>query len=134
MWLELLPSIKARRRPVCTLAVCCCRWRKLLKSFYNEKKQQFDISKVPDIYDSAKYDAIHNSHLQLGPLKVGADTAALGGTGGNTPVRWALLMAPHLAADHNARSSFRSALVSGLARMCTIHCHVQCQACFRWCT
>lgn len=48
----------------------CCRWRKLLKSFYNEKKQQFDISKVPDIYDSAKYDAIHNSHLDLTPLKV----------------------------------------------------------------
>jgi hypothetical protein len=46
------------------------RWRKLLKSFFNEKKQQFDISKVPDIYDSAKYDAIHNSHLQLTSLKV----------------------------------------------------------------
>eukprot|EP00879_Flechtneria_rotunda_P009465 GHRR01009908.1.p1 GENE.GHRR01009908.1~~GHRR01009908.1.p1 ORF type:complete len:896 (+),score=398.55 GHRR01009908.1:452-3139(+) len=45
------------------------RWRKLLKSFYNEKKQQFDISKVPDIYDSAKYDAIHNSHLQLSTLE-----------------------------------------------------------------
>jgi hypothetical protein len=39
--------------------------RKLLKAFYNEKKQQFDISKVPDIYDSAKYDAIHNSELGL---------------------------------------------------------------------
>ena len=23
------------------------RWRKLLKAFYNEKKRQFDISKVP---------------------------------------------------------------------------------------
>jgi hypothetical protein len=57
------------------LAVLPCvllllRWRKLLKSFFNEKKQQFDISKVPDIYDSAKYDAIHNSHLQLTSLKV----------------------------------------------------------------
>ncbi|CAK0787238.1 hypothetical protein CVIRNUC_010454 [Coccomyxa viridis] len=41
------------------------RWRKLLKAFHNEKKQQFDISKVPDIYDSAKYDAIHNSELGL---------------------------------------------------------------------
>ncbi len=51
---------------------CCLpfRWRKLLKSFYSEKKQQFDISKVPDIYDSAKYDAIHNSHLQLSSLGV----------------------------------------------------------------
>ncbi len=41
------------------------RRRKLLKAFYNDKKQQFDISKVPDIYDSAKYDAIHNSELGL---------------------------------------------------------------------
>ncbi|KAK9799737.1 hypothetical protein WJX73_006464 [Symbiochloris irregularis] len=41
------------------------RWRKLLKAFYSEKKKQFDISKVPDIYDSAKYDAIHNSELDL---------------------------------------------------------------------
>ncbi|KAK9823756.1 hypothetical protein WJX72_005206 [[Myrmecia] bisecta] len=41
------------------------RWRKLLKAFYNEKKKQYDISKVPDIYDSAKYDAIHNSELGL---------------------------------------------------------------------
>jgi hypothetical protein len=39
------------------------RWRKLLKAFFNEKKYEFDISKVPDIYDSAKYDAIHNAHL-----------------------------------------------------------------------
>jgi hypothetical protein len=26
---------------------------------------------VPDIYDSAKYDAIHNGHLALAPLNVG---------------------------------------------------------------
>lgn len=39
------------------------RWRKLSKAFYNEKKNTFDISKVPDIYDSAKYDAIHNAHI-----------------------------------------------------------------------
>jgi inositol-hexakisphosphate/diphosphoinositol-pentakisphosphate 1-kinase len=39
------------------------RWRKLAKAFYSDKKGRFDISKVPDIYDAAKYDAIHNSHL-----------------------------------------------------------------------
>lgn len=41
------------------------RWRKLLRSFYNKKDDTFDISKVPDIYDSAKYDCIHNKHLDL---------------------------------------------------------------------
>jgi hypothetical protein len=41
------------------------RWRKLAKAFYSDKKSEFDISKVPDIYDAAKYDSIHNAHLQL---------------------------------------------------------------------
>eukprot|EP00775_Hariotina_reticulata_P002529 gene2529-2831_t len=40
------------------------RWQKLAKTFF--KKGRFDISKVPDIYDSAKYDALHNAHLGLG--------------------------------------------------------------------
>lgn len=29
------------------------------------KKGQFDISKIPDIYDAIKYDLLHNHHLQL---------------------------------------------------------------------
>eukprot|EP00803_Ostreobium_quekettii_P004618 evm.model.scf_439.9 EVM.evm.TU.scf_439.9 scf_439:61654-74618(+) len=41
------------------------RWRKLSRSFYNRTRDSFDISKVPDIYDSVKYDAIHNQHLDL---------------------------------------------------------------------
>lgn len=41
------------------------------QGFYNEKKGKFDISKIPDIYDSAKYDAIHNRHL------VGAETSCI---------------------------------------------------------
>lgn len=46
------------------------RWNKLAKSFYNEKKNCFDISKVPDIYDSAKYDALHNQHLLQPDVRV----------------------------------------------------------------
>ncbi|CAD7697573.1 unnamed protein product [Ostreobium quekettii] len=41
------------------------RWRKLSRSFYKRTRDTFDISKVPDIYDSVKYDAIHNQHLDL---------------------------------------------------------------------
>lgn len=52
------------------------RWHKLLKSFYSEKKDRFDISKVPDIYDSAKYDAIHNAHLGLEVLEVRGTAAS----------------------------------------------------------
>lgn len=44
------------------------RWRKLAKAFWNEKKG-YDISKVPDIYDAAKYDSIHNVHLGLTGLE-----------------------------------------------------------------
>ena len=46
------------------------RWRKLLHSFYSKKDATFDISKIPDIYDSAKYDCIHNKHLGLDYTKV----------------------------------------------------------------
>lgn len=45
------------------------RWRKLTKAFFSEKKGYFDISKIPDIYDAAKYDSIHNAHLGLNCLE-----------------------------------------------------------------
>ena len=32
------------------------RWRKLLHTFFEEKKDQFNITKLPDIYDAAKYE------------------------------------------------------------------------------
>ena len=48
-----------------TVVCVACSRRKLHKAFYDERKGQFDISKVPDIYDSAKYDAIHNAELGL---------------------------------------------------------------------
>lgn len=41
------------------------RWEKLEKDFYNKKKDYFDVSKIPDIYDQLKYDVYHNSHLNL---------------------------------------------------------------------
>ena len=44
------------------------RWRKLDRAFWSEKKG-FDISKVPDIYDAAKYDSVHNAGLQLEGLE-----------------------------------------------------------------
>jgi hypothetical protein len=45
------------------------RWKKLEQDIYHPRKGRFDISKVPDVYDSAKYDAIHNSHLELEGLE-----------------------------------------------------------------
>ena len=39
------------------------RYVKLYKDFYDNKKQKFDISKIPDIYDNIKYDLIHNKQI-----------------------------------------------------------------------
>lgn len=40
------------------------RWSKLEKDF-KTKKGQYDISKIPDIYDCIKYDLQHNHHQSL---------------------------------------------------------------------
>uniref|UniRef100_A0A7S3PGV9 Inositol hexakisphosphate and diphosphoinositol-pentakisphosphate kinase n=2 Tax=Aplanochytrium stocchinoi TaxID=215587 RepID=A0A7S3PGV9_9STRA len=39
------------------------RWKKLHKDFYHKKKDAFDLSKIPDIYDCAKYDFLHSPGL-----------------------------------------------------------------------
>jgi inositol hexakisphosphate/diphosphoinositol-pentakisphosphate kinase len=36
---------------------------------YVAKKEKYNVSKIPDIYDAAKYDALHNSHMQLTSLE-----------------------------------------------------------------
>ncbi len=64
---DCVPLLVQEGQPCCNekLLLMFDRWRKLLKGFFDSKKKVFDISKVPDIYDSAKYDAIHNSELGL---------------------------------------------------------------------
>jgi inositol hexakisphosphate/diphosphoinositol-pentakisphosphate kinase len=44
------------------------RWRKLERGLYNTRKQVFDISKIPDIFDAVKYDALHSRHWGLSGL------------------------------------------------------------------
>ncbi|KAF5725328.1 inositol hexakisphosphate [Tripterygium wilfordii] len=44
------------------------RWRKLERDLYNERKDRFDITQIPDVYDSCKYDLLHNAHLNLEDL------------------------------------------------------------------
>ncbi|ETV93146.1 hypothetical protein H310_12755 [Aphanomyces invadans] len=36
------------------------RWDKLHRDFYSAKSQEYDLSKLPDIYDCIKYDMLHN--------------------------------------------------------------------------
>ncbi|XP_075638887.1 inositol hexakisphosphate and diphosphoinositol-pentakisphosphate kinase VIP1-like isoform X2 [Castanea sativa] len=41
------------------------RWRKLETDLYHERKERYDITQIPDVYDSCKYDLLHNAHLNL---------------------------------------------------------------------
>jgi len=44
------------------------RWAKLSKDFFKPKKARFDTTKIPDLYDNAVYDMLHNQHLGLRTL------------------------------------------------------------------
>ncbi|EQC28973.1 hypothetical protein SDRG_13310 [Saprolegnia diclina VS20] len=43
-----------------TLVLVSERWEKLYRDFYSAKKLEYDLSKLPDIYDCIKYDMLHN--------------------------------------------------------------------------
>jgi hypothetical protein len=44
------------------------RWAKLKREFFRPKKGIFDTTKIPDLYDNAMYDMLHNQHLRLASL------------------------------------------------------------------
>ncbi|XP_042459231.1 inositol hexakisphosphate and diphosphoinositol-pentakisphosphate kinase VIP2-like [Zingiber officinale] len=44
------------------------RWKKLQRELYHERKERYDITQIPDVYDSCKYDLLHNTHLNLDGL------------------------------------------------------------------
>ena len=44
------------------------RWTKLKREFYKAKKGVFDTTKIPDLYDNAMYDMLHNQQLELPAL------------------------------------------------------------------
>lgn len=41
------------------------RWAKMYADFYDAKTDQYEMSKVPDVYDMLKFDCLHNSHVQV---------------------------------------------------------------------
>ena len=56
-----------------TVAVMMLRWAKLDKDLYCDEKQGYDFSKIPDIYDSIKYDVLHNSSVDAGLVRENAN-------------------------------------------------------------
>eukprot|EP01084_Bolivina_argentea_P087323 157715_1 len=39
------------------------RWDKIIEELYDKDKKQFDCSKIPDVFDSCRYDLLHNRHI-----------------------------------------------------------------------
>mmetsp|Transcript_1078 Transcript_1078/g.1733 ORF Transcript_1078/g.1733 Transcript_1078/m.1733 type:complete len:400 (+) Transcript_1078:1-1200(+) len=48
-----------------TYSLMLDRWEKINKDFYRVKDAQYDLTKVPEVYDMARYDVLHNYHLEI---------------------------------------------------------------------
>ncbi|DAZ95082.1 TPA: hypothetical protein N0F65_002976 [Lagenidium giganteum] len=59
-----------------TLEVMRERWAKLYRDFYNKKRDTYDLSKIPDIHDCIRYDALHNNRLRLTGVRELLDIAS----------------------------------------------------------
>ncbi|ETW09794.1 hypothetical protein, variant [Aphanomyces invadans] len=62
----------SKKREPCgreTLEMMRERWAKLYRDFYSKKQNTYDLSKIPDIHDCIRYDAMHNAHLYLSGIR-----------------------------------------------------------------
>merc|ERR1712048_308704 len=39
------------------------RWDKIIEELYDKEKKTFECSKIPDVFDSCRYDLLHNRHI-----------------------------------------------------------------------
>jgi len=46
-----------------TIYLMLQRWKKLDREFYDAEKDRFDLTKVPDVHDNIRYDALHNGKV-----------------------------------------------------------------------
>jgi inositol hexakisphosphate/diphosphoinositol-pentakisphosphate kinase len=60
---EALSGIKLYKGE--TLLELTERWKLLQNKLYNEEKDMFDLSRVPDVHDNVRFDMLHNPHLGL---------------------------------------------------------------------
>ena len=60
---EALSGIKLYKGE--TLLELTERWRLLYVKLYDEDKEEFDLSRVPDVHDNVRFDMLHNPHLGL---------------------------------------------------------------------
>jgi inositol hexakisphosphate/diphosphoinositol-pentakisphosphate kinase len=60
---EALSGIKLYKGE--TLLELTERWRLLYKKMYDEDKDVFDLSRIPDVHDNVRFDMLHNPHIGL---------------------------------------------------------------------
>jgi len=60
---EALSGIKLYKGE--TLLELTERWKLLQNKLYDEEKDIFDLSRVPDVHDNVRFDMLHNPHLGL---------------------------------------------------------------------
>jgi inositol hexakisphosphate/diphosphoinositol-pentakisphosphate kinase len=60
---EALSGIKLYKGE--TLLELTERWKLLQNKLYDEEKDLFDLSRVPDVHDNVRFDMLHNPHLGL---------------------------------------------------------------------
>lgn len=41
------------------------RWKFIYERLYDKEKDQFDLSRIPDVHDNVRFDVLHNPHLGL---------------------------------------------------------------------
>lgn len=41
------------------------RWRFIYERLYDKEKDEFDLSRIPDVHDNVRFDVLHNPHLGL---------------------------------------------------------------------
>lgn len=41
------------------------RWRFIYERLYDPEKDEFDLSRIPDVHDNVRFDVLHNPHLGL---------------------------------------------------------------------
>ena len=41
------------------------RWDKIIDELYDNNKNKFDCTKIPDVFDSCRYDLLHNKHILM---------------------------------------------------------------------
>ena len=90
-------------------------WNQLARAIYNKETNRFDTSKFPDIFDCAKYDAIHNPDFDIDFKSLFYDVKPL--SNWIAPQEYGITKDSKLAISREVCSPIMKKLVSDLTQM-----------------